>query len=218
MNKRSILLAGLVPVLLLGGCMGTQNRGLESVHQPVVSRTDYVLDLGTTGGALANGERQRLAGWMTSMQLGFGDQVAIDDPAYEARTARDQVAGVVASFGLLLGDTPPVTNAPVTAGTIRVVVSRARATVPGCPDWSRDESHEFDSNTSSNHGCAINGNLAAMIARPEDLVRGRNDSTATVSTVSVVSGKAIDAYRKAAPTGGNGLPGGVTTVSAAGGK
>ena len=39
MIKQSIL-ASLLPALLLAGCMGTENRGLESVHQPVVSRSD----------------------------------------------------------------------------------------------------------------------------------------------------------------------------------
>ena len=37
---------------------------------------------------------------------------------------------------------------------------------------SRDASLEIRSNTSSNFGCAVNGNLAAMIADPADLVRG----------------------------------------------
>ena len=32
--------------LMLAACAGgTENRGLESVHQPVVQRTDYVIDL-----------------------------------------------------------------------------------------------------------------------------------------------------------------------------
>jgi pilus assembly protein CpaD len=66
MMTKSILLASLMPALLLGGCMGTENRGLESVHQPVVSRSDYAIDLGVSGGALAAGEQQRLAGWMNA--------------------------------------------------------------------------------------------------------------------------------------------------------
>ena len=77
MINKSIL-ASLVPALLLGGCVGTENRGLESVHQPVVSRSDYALDLGLSGGELAQGEQERLAGWMTTMHLGYGDRVAID--------------------------------------------------------------------------------------------------------------------------------------------
>lgn len=201
MTTRSLLLAALAPALLIGGCMGTENRGIESVHQPVVARSDYALDLATAGGALASGEQQRLRGWMDTMHLGYGDRVALDDPAGDGARARVQVASVVAGYGLLLSDDAPVSPAPVTPGTVRVVVSRMNAGVPGCPDWSRDEAHEFDSNTSSNYGCAVNRNLAAMVARPEDLVHGRDDDTSTDPTVS---GRAIDAYRKTIAAGAKG--------------
>lgn len=198
MTKHLLLLTALAPAMLIAGCMGTQNRGLESVHQPVVSRADYAIDLAVRGGSLAAGERQRLTGWFNAMQLSFGDHIAIDDPAYEAPGARSDVAGVVGGYGLLLADEAAVATAPVAPGTIRVVVSRMRASVPGCPDWSRDSSHEFDSNSSSNFGCATNANLAAMVARPGDLVRGQQG---TGMLDNAMSTKAIDAYRKAQPTG-----------------
>ena len=198
MTKRLLLLASLAPALLAGGCMGTENRGLESVHQPVVSRADYAIDLGVDSGRLAGGERQRLGGWLASMRLGFGDRVAVDDPSYTGPGAHGEVAAIVAGYGILLAENAPVSPAPIAPGTIRVIVSRSTASVPGCPDWSRDESHEFDSNTSSNQGCATNSNLAAMVARPEDLVRGQS-GTGMIDTAS--SAKAIDAYRKAGPTG-----------------
>lgn len=198
MMKRSILLASIAPALLLGGCMGTQNRGVESVHQPIVTRQDYAMDLATANGRLALGERQRLAGWLGTMRLGYGDRVAIDDPAGQGGGVREDVAGVVANYGILLSDDAPVTAAPVAAHAVRVVVSRSRAEVPGCPDWSRDAAHEYDNNMSSNYGCAVNGNLAAMIAQPEDLVHGRSGA-GTIDPAT--STKAIESYRKASPTG-----------------
>jgi pilus assembly protein CpaD len=135
---------------------------------------------------------------MDAMHLGFGDTVAIDESAYGAAGAREEIAAVVASYGLLLADERPVSAAPVAPGTLRVVISRMHATVPGCPDWSRNSSNEFDANTSSNYGCAINTNLAAMIARPSDLVAG---SQPPALADTAVNSKAIDAYRKRAPTG-----------------
>jgi pilus assembly protein CpaD len=84
---------------------------------------------------------------------------------------------------------------------VRVVISRMKATVPGCPDYSRVSQPEFESNTSSNQGCAINSNLAAMVANAADLVRGQPGADATDPTTS---SKAIDSYRKAVPTGAAG--------------
>ena len=199
MLKRTLLAAAL-PAILAGGCSGTQNRGIESVHQPVVSRSDYMFDVGAGPRGLAPGEGQRLAGWMASLRVGYGDRIAVDDPANGA-AARADVAQQAARFGLLLSDDAPVTAAPVSPGTVRVVLSRARAAVPGCPDYSRMSQPQFNSDTSSNYGCGVNSNLASMVASPTDLVRGDTGSGVYDPAVGT---RAIDSFRKATPTGNGG--------------
>jgi pilus assembly protein CpaD len=87
------------------------------------------------------------------------------------------------------------------------------AKVPGCPDFSRVRSPEFESNTSSNQGCAINSNIAAMVANPGDLVRGQ---VGHPITDQATSNRAIDAYRKAVPTGNGGIT--ILTESTGGGS
>lgn len=216
MLKRSLLLPLLGPALLLGGCGGTINRGLESVHQPVVARQDYLLDLRTAGDGLATGETGRLAGWLGSMRLGYGDKVAIDDPN-GAYGVREDVAHAAAHHGVLLADDRPITDAPVAPGTVRVVVSRMKAFVPGCPDFSRDSSIDYNQNTSSNFGCATNSSLAAMIAEPEDLVHGHG----TEITDLVRASRAIATLGKAGTSGGSaatGASGASGSSSAGGGK
>lgn len=198
---KPLLLLALAPAVLIGGCSGTKNRSLEPVHQPVVTRTDYVFDVNADGGGLAPGEPRRLGDWMDSLGLGYGDRIAIDDPNGDGLTARADVAAQAARFGLLLSNDAPVTAAPVTPGTVRIVVSRTKATVPGCPDFSRTRQPEFESNTSSNHGCANNANLAAMIGNPLDLVRGAPGSGVYDAAVG---NRAIDVFRKAVPTGAGG--------------
>jgi pilus assembly protein CpaD len=210
MSKRSLTLVLALPALLLAGCGGTTNRGLESVHQPVVTRADYAFDLNTVNGHLAPGEAQRLDGWLASLNVGYGDSVGIDDPSLYPNPARAEVARQVARYGLLLADTAPVTPHPLTPGTVRVVVSRMSAVVPGCPDYSSDSSHEFEGSTSSNYGCATNTNLAAMIARPQDLVRGQPGAP---SVDPATATKAIQTFREATPTGAGGLK-----TESAGGK
>lgn len=200
MTKQALILAALLPATLAGGC-GTPNRGLESVHQPVVGRADYLFDLRLAEGGLADGEAQRLDGWLSGLRVGYGDRVAVDDEGMRDPYVRERVGEVLARYGLLLGSEAPVSAAPITPGAARVVVSRMQAGVPACPDWSRDASVNYDQHTSSNYGCSVNRNLAAMVARPEDLIRG----SANAGVYDPATGyRAIDSYRKAAPTGSGG--------------
>lgn len=190
--------------LMLAACAGgTKNRGLESVHQPVVQRTDYVIDVATAGygNALATGERERLEGWFNSIGLAFGDRVAVDDPT-GANGGRDDVVSLLSRRGMMVSNAAPTTAGSVAPGTVRVVVSRASAAVPNCPDWSRSADPDYGNNTMSNYGCATNGALAAMVADPQDLIQGREVNG---SPDALSSSKAIQLYRRTAPTGAQGL-------------
>ena len=64
------------------------------------------------------------------------------DGAY-CRPARGQVAQVAGEYGMLVQPGAPVTAGAVQPGTVRVVVSRRRAEVPGCPNWSAAFAAEF---------------------------------------------------------------------------
>lgn len=191
MNAKSF--STLIALGLLASACGTENRGLESVHQPVVQRSDFVLDLQTSYDGLAAGETRRLSGWFDSLQLGYGDHISIDDPSGDGGgVARQAVGAIAAHYGLLLDRQAPVTQGAIAPGSVRVVVSRMKASVPNCPDWSRSADHNFDNHSMSNFGCAVNSNLAAMVADPQDLVRGR-DSSAPADAAT--AGKAIKGYR-----------------------
>lgn len=212
MTMRLSIIAFAAPALMLSGCAGTKNRGLETTHQPVVSRTDYVFDVNTVPGSLAAGEGERLAGWLGSLKIGYGDRVAVDDP--HGTGARRDVAALVAGYGMFLAEQAPISSAPVAPGTLRVIVSRSVAKVPGCPDFSLNPQVDFESNTSSNHGCAINSNVASMVADPNDLVRGQPGA---LTSDPAVSTKAINSLRNATPTGAGGLKA-VSTGGSGGGN
>jgi pilus assembly protein CpaD len=189
--------------LAVSACGGTQNRGLESVHQPVISRTDYVFDVNASGGGLSGEEVRRLSGWFQSLRIGYGDHVSVDSSnSYGDQGARDSVAALAARYGLLIDDAAPVTAGEIAPGNVRVIVSRVAASVPGCPDWSRKSQPEFNGNGMSNYGCATNSNLAAMVANPEDLVSGQIGSP--VSSAASAT-KAIKTYRDAPNSGKEGL-------------
>ena len=187
------------------------NPSLYSVHQPIVERTDFALDVQTSGEGLSAAEQQRLDAWFESIDVAYGDRISIDEArGYESAGVRADIARVAGRYGLLLSEGAPMTNGSVPPGSVRVIASRATASVPDCPNWDENPI-ESSSNTSPNFGCATNSNLAAMIANPDDLIVGQ-DANATDS--GATAGRAIRVYRNRQPTGSQPLPS--TTPSARG--
>ncbi|UUR08020.1 CpaD family pilus assembly protein [Sphingomonas glaciei] len=188
----------LLSCVALAGCQVHRGedrpaRGLEAVNVPVVSRADYVFDAAAPGGVLAATEAARLDGWLRGLELGYGDSIGVD--GVDAVAARADVARVAGRYGLLLSDSVPITAGVIPPGSVRVVVTRTRASVPGCPNWSQPSTPNYSNETMSNFGCGVNSNLAAMVANPADLVSGRESS----STDASLGNKAIEAYRSRSP-------------------
>ena len=167
-----------------------QMRGVSSVHEPVMTRSAVAFDAGAQGGYLTPDEMARLDGWFRSMELGYGDTIHLDG-GY-TQSAREQVAQLAGRYGMMVSAAPPVTVGAVPDGHMRVIVSRTRAEVPGCPDWSVDAQPNYGNATMSNYGCGVNANLAAMVANPEDLFRGRSGPAASDG---VAGAKAVQMYR-----------------------
>lgn len=189
----------IVASLGLAGCGALPaNTSLYSVHQPVVERAHYAIDLASDGGGLPIADQRRMREWFDALQLGYGDRVAIDNGDGDINpAAAGDVAKAVAERGLVIIDAAPATPGAIAPGTIRVIVTRSTASVPSCPDWSMTHEHNYNAGSHSNHGCATNSNLAAMVADPEDLVRGRENKKLDGN-----SGKnAVNAYHT--KTGGN---------------
>jgi pilus assembly protein CpaD len=200
MRNLKFLIAAASSVTLLGcaGTLGSSNTSMYSVHQPVVERASYAIDLNGDGGGISASEQARLGEWFDALQLGYGDRVSIDVGAgYASAATTDAVARVAADRGVLIEGSLPVSVGEVAPGTFRVVVARSKASVPSCPDFSTDHDRNYNASNHSNHGCAINSNLAAMIADPEDLVRGREDKKLDSNS----GRRAVETYR--AKTGGN---------------
>jgi len=192
--RTKIFFMAAAPLLVLAGCdtpgQTNADRALSPVHIPVVTSASYVYDLNAPGGSLAPGEAERLDGWFHTLGLGYGDSIYVDGPYADA--ARGQVARVTGDYGLLVEPGAPVTAGAIQPGSVRVVVQRRRADVPGCPDWGRPSQPDFGNRSSTNFGCGVNSNFAMQVANPEDLLHGRSGGSA----VDAVTGaKAIEMYR-----------------------
>ena len=187
--------------LALGACSMPTNRSLNSLNQPVVERQNFTLDVAAGPGGLSVPEQQRVAGWFEAMDLSYGDRVSIEDPGLSPAT-RASIAELAGRHGIMVAEAAPVTPGTLPPGTARVVVTRSVAYVPDCPNWSAKSDLNYANAIYPNYGCAVNGNLAAMVADPQDLIRGQEGT----GEVLIGGGtKAIDAYREQPTTGQGGL-------------
>lgn len=195
-----VLLASTVAA----GCNTTGNpvtdAGFAAVNVPVIHRATYVFDAAAPLGTLPPSEAARLDAWFRSLNVGYGDSIYIDGAASDS--ARADVARIAGSYGMLVSSGAPVTAGAVAPGTVRVIVSRAEATVPGCPNWNRPAQPNFENRMLPNFGCSVNSNLAAMVANPEDLIHGREGSGVGDAATAA---KAVGVYRTTPPTGTEGL-------------
>ncbi len=189
------------------------NTSLYSVKQPVVERANFTMDVTTTSAGLPISEQQRLNGWFETMDLAYGDRISIENPSQNPAVA-NAVRDLAARYGLVISDTAPVTSGFINPGQARVVITRSSAAVPGCPDWSAKSDSNYNNGTSPGFGCAINSNIAAMVADPQDLLEGKKGSS---ETVIATSNKAISTYRETAPTGAGGLQDAGTASGGGGG-
>lgn len=208
-NSAALLLLGASTAGCISDYQGSKpqfvsNRSLYSENQPVVDHTNYVFDVAASGNGLSTAELGRLGDWFKSLDLRYGDRISIDQ-SYETDAVREDVARLAASYGLLLSDGAPITAGNVDPGTARIIVTRASAKVPNCPNWRQSTMMGGSISTESNYGCSTNSNLAAMIANPDDLVLGRQGS---ISGDSLSVEKSVKQYRDKKPTGGGGLGGG----------
>ncbi len=201
--SRTVLQAALIGMIaspaIAQGKEKSSNRGLQSVHQPVVSYSTFLFDVSTDGNGLSRAEQARLTGWLDSLDIGYGDSIAIaTNGASVARSVQGDIADVIGRRGLLVHEDSSAAAGIAPYGSVRLIVRRTSASVPGCPDWKTNQENNMAGGTSSNFGCGVNGNLAAMVANPEDLVRGQtNNSDLRTAT----SSRAIKSYREKAPTG-----------------
>lgn len=97
--------------------------------------------------------------------------------------------GVCASVALMVSGCESLNDAPRAPDyRIQVVPSPDGngyiAIPPTCPDWRTETTDPWDNNPWPQYGCATQRNLAMMIDRPEDLVRGRDLSAANGTVVA----------------------------------
>ncbi len=196
-STRKLVLASVV---LLAGCqVGGENiedwSDIPEAKKATASRVYNVHDVlfAANGATLNESEGRRLELFVRSVNLGQSDQVYVV-PGRGSMARRRQVT--VSDF--LAARNISINPSPETAGVggpptdaVSVIISRYVVSLPGCPDWTGERT-TYNNVPTSNWGCASAINLGRMVARPEDLVRGRRPGPFD----GELGARSIDLYRK----------------------
>jgi pilus assembly protein CpaD len=149
----------------------------KRIHVELVA-LDHDVDFARGAKMVTASEVAGLSNFLRDNAVGDGDSVTVAGSSTASALTAARRAAVVAELNMLhvhavrAAATVPVSNA------VRVHVDHVVVTAPQCPDWSKPEADNPDNSSSSNFGCATEANLAAMVANPADLARGRPNGPA----------------------------------------
>jgi pilus assembly protein CpaD len=174
---------GLVIGLGLGVCgcatrtpisLGEEPRSESAKGIEVVEAT-HRLTLTFAGEDLAprppRPREEDLDALLSSGDVGEGDRVRIERGVGVLADARARAVAATLRRGGVKVEILEMAGTPELE--LHVLISRSEATVMGCPDWS-DVTGDGPLNAlPRDFGCAVAGDLAAMISDPHDLITGR---------------------------------------------
>ncbi|HEV7690724.1 MAG TPA: CpaD family pilus assembly protein [Hyphomonadaceae bacterium] len=223
--KHIVLLAG-ASLAVLGGCghspteIAYANREHLQIQAEEIT-AELKIDSYTSGEKLGVMEREAVKTFAEAyMQEGHGSVIISrpgggSDDGAAMRAAADARAVMLAE-GV---DATRIAEGPYDASGARVaplVISYRtyEAVVPHCPDLSGiDFAFTGTNNALPSFGCAVQTNLAAMIADPSDLVGAQKMDPADIGRRGVIMSK----YRQGAPTGAERSQDAKGTISNVGG-
>jgi pilus assembly protein CpaD len=179
----------VVGILSLAGCnTPTPSSGLgpaeisnavppKRTHVELVA-LDHDVDFARGAKTVTASEVAGLSNFLRDNAVGEGDSVTVAGPNAASTLAAARRAAVLAELRMLHVHAVPATVTAPVSSAVRVHVDHVVVTAPQCPDWSKAEADNPDNSSSSNFGCATEANLAAMVANPADLARGRPSGVA----------------------------------------
>ncbi|MBL8788943.1 MAG: CpaD family pilus assembly protein [Rhizobiales bacterium] len=180
LSRKSLTLVALVAGLGLAGC-AHDDLALDDAYVPLspeerfpieYSKGPVTMEVATSHGALQPGQVNAVARFARQSLSGGVSPIVIQRPAGGGASARvaEDVASLVLRQGvprsmIRMGTYPAPASAPVRIGYVKAMAHTAP-----CGNWSMDAANEFKNEQMPNHGCAVQANIAAMLANPQDVV------------------------------------------------
>jgi len=163
-----------------------------------VAKGPVKFDVPTANGALNAQQKDTIVRFAQQAQSNYASTIHVRRPSGGGRGAA--VAGAIQRILIKQG----VPNSMIVQSTYSgdaqspVVVSYIRtwAVTQECGNWDEDLAVTYSNSGYANFGCAVQSNVAAMVANPNDLVMPRTETPSDPMRRSTVMNK----YREGVPT------------------
>ena len=186
-NHKSEILRGLtltgvtLLTMALSGCISRDAMVADDTYQPyngsdqypiTVAKGPVTLEVATASGTLQAEQINAVQGFLHQATSAGITPITLARPSGGGNSTR--VAGEIAS--LMAGQGIPrqqvvfaTYDAPAN-GPIKLSYISTYAKTKACGNWDRDITDSSQNTDGPNHGCAVQANIAAMIADPETLI------------------------------------------------
>jgi len=202
MNFEHLLRALAVGSVLMAGSCSAANDGntisLDGARNHPISVEPSYRDLKVqyAGGAegISAADAAKFDAFVSDYRVHGNGSLGISVPSGAGSRAAITFFGERAAVSGISRDKILVTTREAGNSDTRVDVSYIAYTAhtKACGDWSEDESFTMENHTSANFGCAVQQNIAAMVADPRDLLGPGAMSPASTNRRATV----MDHYEK----------------------
>lgn len=206
LSRKSLPLLVMVAGFGLAGC-AHDDLALDDTYVPLSPEERYpieyakgpiTLEVASSHGTLQPSQANAVARFARQSLAGGLTPVMIKRPAGGGKSARvaEEVAGLMLQQGvpremIRMGTYPAPASAPV-----RLAYVKSYAHTKPCGEWTMDGADSARNTRMPNHGCAVQSNIAAMLANPEDAVAPQPASPVPAANGSAAIKKISDGQGK----------------------
>jgi pilus assembly protein CpaD len=212
-NAHSLKIAVVVlAASTLGGCK-MSDMALDDAYQPYggsdmhplnVAKGPVTMEVSTAQGTLQPQQIGAVSSFVRQASQAGVTPITIAQPSGAGRGSRvaSEIASLMVQQGVPRGSIRLATYSAGAAAPVRLTYVSSYGTSLKCGQWNQDTTETENNMLASNHGCAVQANIAAMVANPETL----SVPTATDPLVAEPAVAALNAVFSPTAGGSGGTP------------
>jgi pilus assembly protein CpaD len=216
------LIIAIIAASALSGCRSS-DMALDDAYQPYggsdmhplsVAKGPVTMEVSTAQGTLQPQQIGTVSAFVRQATQAGVTPITVAQPSGGGRSSRvaREIASLMVQQGVPSSSIRFATYRASGAAPVRLTYVSSYGTSLKCGQWREDATETESNMLASNHGCAVQANIAAMVADPETLTVPA--ATAPIQAESVIPGLQTALN----PSAGGGSSGGGSAPPATGGK